>query len=274
MNDSPDVGQTGHPSESEFESRLISIARTFPYPPAPDVTSGVVFRLAGQRDRTANRRLLTIGIIAVLILAIIFAVPPVRAAILDWFQIGAVRIFMNEPTLTPTPTLIPGHTVTPRPTDRPTPTPLASILDLSGEMTLLQAQSLSFPLLLPAYPPDLGQPDHVYVQDFGGPVVVMVWMDKASPPNVRLSLSETNLPFIFQKFAPPSVENATVNGQPGMWVDAPYLLITGSGNVVTSRLIVKGHTLIWTDGLITYRLETSDDLVTAIKIAESLRKEP
>ena len=272
MNDASDFHTPGFQSESELEGRLFSIARTFSYPPAPDISADVIHRLTEKRRYSTYRLRLALGILLVLVFTIIFAVPPVRAAVLGWIQIGAVRIFMTAPTLTPTPTVKPGSTITLRPTDRPTPTPLTSILDLSGETTLEQAQMQSFPILLPAYPPDLGQPDHMFLQDFGGPVVILVWMEKDRPQSVRLAISETNINgAIFQKIAPPTIENATVNRHPAIWVDAPYVLITGNGSYDLTRLISTGHTLIWSDGQMTYRLETGVNLATAIKIAESVR---
>ncbi len=274
MNDAAGpYGNSVRPGDEDLEKKLSSIARALAYPPAPDVRRAVLLRLA-QRRKT-NRRLVFAGVLLALVLAVLFAVPPVRAAILNWIQIGAVRIFTANPTLTPTPTPAPHQTVTPRPTEFPTPTPLASVLDLSGETTLSQAQAQSFPLFLPAYPPNSGQPDHVFLQDFGGPVVTLVWMDKIQAGKVRLAISETNISgSIFQKMAPPTVENTTVNGHPAIWVDAPYMLITGNGNYVINRLISNGHTLIWTDGVLTFRLETGDDLAAAVKIAASLRQEP
>ncbi len=271
MNDAPGLYPAPGQSEGDdFERKVASIARTLAYPPAPDVRRAVLARLA--RRQKANRRLVWVGALLALALAVIFGVPPVRAAILNWIQIGAVRIFTANPTPTATPTPAPGQTVTPQPTAFPTPTPLASILDLAGETTLSQAQAQGFPLLLPAYPPDLGKPDHVYVQDFGGPVITLVWMDQSQPGKVRLAISETNISgAIFQKMIPPTVVDTTVNGHPGVWVDAPYMLITGSGDYVMDRLIAQGHTLVWSDGQVTYRIETGDDLATAIKIAESLR---
>ncbi len=271
MNDRPGSNDNaGNPVEGAFASRLAAIAQAFAYPSTPDVREKVARRM-GTRPRP-GRRVLIAAAALLLVLAVLFAVPPVRAAILDWIRIGAVKIFLVAPTQTLTPTSLPGKTETPMPTSLPSPTPLTSILDLSGETTLSQSQAQGFPLLLPAYPPDLGKPDHVYVQDFGGPVVILVWMDKKDPRAVRMSLSETNISgAIFQKIVPPSVVNTTVNGQPAIWVDAPYMLISGNGNYEMNRLIASGHTLIWTEGQITYRLETGDDLATAIKIAESLR---
>ena len=61
-----------------------------------------------------------------------------------------------------------------------------------------------------------------------------------------------------------------MNDNPAVWVDSDYLLIMRNGDTTFSRLIDQGHTLIWTNGEITYRLETSVDLDTAIRIAESI----
>ena len=72
-----------------------------------------------------------------MILAVILAVPPVRAAVLDWIRIGAVRIFLIQPSPTPVPTALPE---TPAPTALPSPTPLPSVLDLSGETSLADAR--------------------------------------------------------------------------------------------------------------------------------------
>ena len=37
-----------------------------------------------------------------------------------------------------------------------------------------------------------------------------------------------------------------------------------------TRVLVNGHALIWSEGSITYRLETTASLGEAVKIAESL----
>jgi len=228
-------------------------------------------RLPRRHAARTRRTLAAVGILMALLLTILFAVPQVRAAVLDWIRIGAVRIFIGEPASTPT--FSPGTTTTLEPTDLPMPTPLSSILDLSGETTLAQAQKASrLTILLPADPPDLGQPDHVFFQDLGGPVIFLVWTEAGQPQKVRLSLTESlSDMIIFQKIAPNSVEDATVNGKPAIWIDAPYFLMSGSGSSEFTRLIAQGHTLVWTEGQMTYRLETAADLATAIRIAESLK---
>lgn len=260
--------------EDEFEDRLVQAARMFVYPPAPDVSRAVTRRLATPRPGRVYRRLILAGVTLALIVVVIFAVPPVRAAVLDWIRLGAVRIFLVEPTQTPTPSITSQPTLPALvPSEEPVPTPLRSVLDLSGETSLAKIQSdQGVKVGLPVFPPGLEQPDHVYYQVEGWPVVVLVWMDRANPQAVGMVLSETNADaIVFQKIAPLSVQDTLVNGQHALWVEAPYMLLTGSGDMAQARLVENSHTLIWTKGAMTYRLETLVDLETAVRIAESIK---
>jgi hypothetical protein len=258
--------------EENLEASLVQASREFVYPPAPDVSRMVTRRLTARRPSRRQRGWVLIGVALALVLVIIFTVPPVRAAVLDWIRLGAVRIFLVQPTSTPTPapqSTLPALT----PSEEPIPTPLQSVLDLAGETTLakVQAGHILKPAL-PAFPPDLGLPNHVYFQIEGWPVIVMVWMDPANPQAVRLVISETDANgILFQKMVPPSVLDTFVNGQPALWVAAPYMLLTGSGEVAQARLVENSHTLIWTAGPLTFRLETGADLETALRIAESIK---
>jgi hypothetical protein len=207
---------------------------------------------------------------AALILAMLLAVPPVRASVLEFLRIGAVRIFLAESTPTSFPT---APTVgTPGPIAS---TPLASALDLAGETTLAQArQQTAFAIRLPSYPQDLGQPDRVFVQDLGGTAVVLVWMDANNRGQVRLSLHELGPGIDVQKKQPPAIERITVRGQPAVWTAGPYMLEIYSGkpgeHEEAARRLVTGHVLVWAEGEITYRLETDLPLDEAVRVAESL----
>ena len=68
---------------------------------------------------------------------------------------------------------------------------------------------------------------------------------------------------------PARIEETTVNGQRAVWAVGPYPVAFSNGDRDFVRLI-DGHVLIWTDGTITYRLETALELEAAIRIAESL----
>lgn len=261
--------------DAKLEAYLRRAAADFPYPQTPNIAAHERERLTGQEHRP--RRTPSFAYVLVLIVLVLTAammVSPVRARVLDWIRIGAVRIFFNDPTITPT---LPAHTETPAPAGTviatPQPTALDSVLDLAGETTLERArEQLTPPILLPAYPEDLGEPDRVYLQQFNMPVVVLVWMDREQPGRVRMSLSQTAAAQpIFSKFDPRSVQDTQVSGEPAVWVEGDYVLVTRDGNTTMSRLITQGHTLIWTSGEITFRLETDENLEEAIRIAESIR---
>ena len=71
------------------------------------------------------------------------------------------------------------------------------------------------------------------------------------------------------KMNPALIEETTVNGRRAIWAVGPYPVRFSNGNMDFVRLI-EGHVLIWTDGQVTYRLETNLVLEEAIKVAESL----
>ena len=275
-------GRTGGANQNEqWEVRLRNIARSFPYPPTPDLASAVKAQLAsgGAGSRSGflsiqmSRRLVWAALCLILILGGLLAVPQVRAALVEYLQIGVVRIFMVEPT--PSPTSLPATTTPELPTvtPRPSPTPLASLLDLAGETTLAEAEKeAGFSVRLPVYPADLGPPDHVFFQDLGGPVVVLVWLDPDRPGQVRFSLQELGPGTFAEKGNPGLVRETLVNGQQAIWAEGPYLLQFRRGNSLEYdlRRLVKGHVLIWAEDEITYRLETDLPLEEAVRVAESL----
>jgi hypothetical protein len=201
------------------------------------------------------------------LLTILLLVPPARASMQAIIRVGAVRIGLasGAPT-TPSATRGPKGTST--------PTPLASPLDLAGATTLAQAQQqVPFPIRLPTYPPGLGPPQHVFLQNLGGPLVALVWVDPAQPRSVRLALFEMTNGLYVYKSNVPVVAETTVHGQYALWTEGPYVVqVVENGQVVNdTRRLVTGHVLIWTEGDVTYRLETDQPLDDAVRIAESLR---
>jgi hypothetical protein len=204
-------------------------------------------------------------------------IPPARAAILEFIQIGVVRIFRAEPTpVSPPQQEVPSTMVPVTATAAATAQPLIPLLErLEGEMTLAEAQqTVSYPMLLPSYPSDLGQPDRVFVQDAEGPMTILVWIDPEQPTRVLLSLHTIPLgSWAVEKMNPALVQETVVNGERAVWAVGPYPVRFSNGNLDFVRL-VDGHVLIWTEGTITYRLETDLSLEEAVKIAESLEPIP
>ncbi len=264
-------------NEQELErlaARLRAAATTFPYPPTPDVAASVRRRLESNDSRrwpkfgdfgVHNQRLARIAIMLALILAALFAIPEVRAGVIEFFQIGVVRIFLASPTPTPTPTGIP--LITPQ----PPPTLLPSLLNLAGKTTLADARTRAgFSIPLPTYPSDLGLPDHVFLQNMGGSFVLLVWLEPEQPARIRLSLQLiAHGSFAIEKGAPKMIRMTSVHGQPAVWAEGPYVLRLTNGDLDFKRL-VEGHVLIWEQDSVTYRLESDLTLEEAIKVAESL----
>jgi hypothetical protein len=139
---------------------------------------------------------------------------------------------------------------------------------------------VDYPILLPSYPPDLGQPDRVFVQDADGDMTILIWIDAENPTRVQMAL-HTIPPgsWAVEKMNPALVQETTVNGERAIWATGPYPVRFSNGDLDFVRL-VDGHVLIWTDedslapgarAGVTYRLETEMDLEEAIKVAESLK---
>lgn len=259
-------------SEMDFEAQLDSIASRMEYPHTPDIAGSVSARLrSSTRPRFISRTFARSLVIALILISSLLIIPPVRAAVLEFIQIGIVRIFPRsvEPTAEGTGPATP-ETLMP-----PTATPDASLMplleDIAGETTLANAQQIvSYPVLLPTYPAELGPPNHVYVQDADGDMTILVWTDPQEPERVVLSLHF--IPegsWAIEKGSPMVVQATSVNGQRAIWAVGPYPLRLSNGELEFTRLI-DGQVLIWEANDITYRLETDQSLEEAIKTAESL----
>lgn len=246
---------------NEFEKKLIRIAKGIGYPPTPDIAGFVSANMQpASRPRLMSRRFVWSLTILLILLSSLLLIPPARAAILEFIQVGIVRIFPARPE---TPTIAAPSLQSSRLTD---------FLDqIAGETNLANARELAnYPILLPTYPPGFGQPDQVYVQDANGAMTILAWMDVEEPERVILSLHF--IPqgsWMIEKVQPTVIQEAEVNGRRAVWTTGPYPLLLRNGSVEMVRL-VEGHALIWEEGGITYRLETDQPLEEALKIAESL----
>jgi hypothetical protein len=279
----PQSGSMDELQQELFEKQLVSIAKAFDYPRTPDIAGAMMRRVrSSPQPRVLSRRFAWSLTVILILFTSLMLIPPARAAILDFIQIGIVRIFRAEPTPDSPPqqefpqTIIP-VTATPGLTSQP----LIPLLErLAGERSLEGARQLvDYPIMLPSYPPDLGEPDRVFVQDADGDMTFLVWIDPADPTQVLMSLHM--IPpgsWAVDKMNPARIQETSVNGQRAIWAVGPYPVQLSNGNRDFVRLI-DGHVLIWTDGEtlapgasagVTYRLETQLDLEEAIQIAESL----
>ena len=265
-------------NETDFETQLRSVADGMQYPPTPDIAGSVSARLRpSRRPRFSSKAIAwSLTILAILISSLML-IPSARAAILEFIQVGVVRILRAEPTPSPVPTpLGPSSTVPVTATPAATPQPLIPILQkFAGARSLEEAQKIAtYPILLPSYPADLGKPDYVFVQDADGAMTVLVWLDPQNPGEVLMSLHF--LPagsWAIKKMEPTIIEETRVNGQRALWTTGPYPMRLQNGDMQFTRLI-DGHVLIWEAGGVTYRLETNLSLEEAVKVAESLAPIP
>jgi hypothetical protein len=238
-------------SELELELRELRIE----WPETPDIASAVEPRLAAPPARRRRWRLdrpgwqLAVAATALLI-AVVMAIPPARAAVLDLLGLGSVRITREEPSS------------------------FGRELALGDPVTLERARD-AFPVLLPD---ELGEPDGVYLYEHPqmGPRVDLVYRTDSG----RLLVTE------FRAVATPLIEKTLgtgaklerlrVDGDPAFFISgAPHGFAylnpdTGDANFEEQRL--AGNTLLVerSDGVLV-RMEADFTRDEAVALAESLR---
>jgi hypothetical protein len=266
-------------SEMDYENKLRSIASGMEYPRTPNIAGSVTARLrTATRPRFNSKALAWSLTIIVVLCSSLMLIPPARAAILEFIQIGVVRIFPQSvtPTVEPIQTPAPGSFAPVTATSSTQSLSLIPILNqMAGKTTLADAQNkVDFSILLPAYPSDLGQPNYVYVQKADSNMVILVWLDPQQPVEVLMSLHFIpNGSWAIKKVEPKVIRETSVDGEYAIWTTGPYPLIFPNGDIQFERLI-NGHVLIWAGLDVTYRLETDLSLEEALRIAESLEPIP
>ncbi len=261
-------------SEMDYENKLRAIANGMEYPRTPNIAGSVTARLRNAtRPRVHSKALVWSLTIILVLCSSLMLIPPARAAILEFIQIGVVRIFPQpvEPTIKPIRTVTPAAA-----TPSSQESNLTLLLDkIAGETELTNAQQIAgYPILLPSYPPGLGLPNHVYVQDADGAMTILVWLAPQNPDHITLSLHFIpDGSWAIDKMGPKVIQEVKVSGQRAIWAEGPYPLRMRDGDLEFTRLI-EGNVLIWTLDDVTYRLETDLSLEEAVRIAESLEPIP
>jgi hypothetical protein len=253
------------------EEKLRILASRMDYPPTPDIAGRVTAHLrTSARSRFSYKALAwSLTLILVLFFSLML-IPPVRAAVIEFIQIGVVRIFPSEPTTQPSTTTTPESQIPVTATSSASDL-LPMLTQIAGKTTLADAQAkVDYPILLPTYPSNLGKPDYVYLQNMDGNMVILVWLDPQDPKKVLMSLHFVpSGSWAIKKMEPTAIDETTVKGSRAIWTTGPYPLYI-NGDIQYKRLIT-GHALIWGDVDVTYRLETDVDMEEAVKIAESLQ---
>ena len=268
--------------DEQWEQRVQQAAKGMEYPPTPEMPRAKQPKLVPMPRRFTARRLAQIAAILLIIFAVMFSVPEIRAAILDVIRVGVVTIFLGgEPTATPTETPAPTAIGAVQPTRRPTstpriePTPVQSVFDLPNEQVTLDEarEALDFPLRLPTYPADLGEPDVVLLHHMPGMFVSLIWYKPDNPDEIRMILQILNEDAVASKFYRYNGQNlveTTVKNQDAVWLPDSHLQMFYAAQYDLPRQVYM-PTLIWQIGLFTYRLEIDATMEEAVKIAESLQ---
>lgn len=243
---------------SKLGSRLELAGAALPFPPAPDLAA------AWTRPQPRPAPQLRWALAALLVAAAsLLAVPAVRARVLEFLQVGAVRVLLPEQ---PAGDKV-EHTARKHKLSRTEPI-IGSVLELDGETTLEAARDqVTFTIGLPSYPSGLGEPDRVYLQRTDlGDFVVLAWLDSAD--KVELVQYVVGSGVRLNKGEPEVVEVTELNGQLAIWTNSEYLLSV-DGYQQPLRF-VNNPALIWLDEGVTYRLEGPFDLATMLRIAGSI----
>ncbi|UCF27010.1 MAG: DUF4367 domain-containing protein [Chloroflexota bacterium] len=257
--------------KEDFDTRIRSLAKDFPYPRTPDIAGGFDWKEINPPHRVIRyRRWALASILLIVLFASLVAVPEVRARLLEFLQIGSIRIQVTEPTLTSTASEVPGGVMGPLTATPDYGSNMVSLLELDGETTLDDVrEKAEFPVRLPTYPPDLGEPGRVFYQQIDEQsFVVLVWLYPDTDDRVRISLYALGEGTGGFKGEPRVIEEIEVSGERAIWTDGPHLF-TIDGYFQLGRL-VESPVLIWTSEGLTYRLEGDLSKDEMIRIAESL----
>ena len=248
----------------QFEGRVLDAARSFTYPPTPDLADMSV-RRRGSVRRPTPRWAYAIAVVVVTLTALL-AVPKVRAVLLEFLQIGAVQIEVSPESQTEE-----------KPEARNEFDPLENLIsasDLMGETTLIGARDMvDFPIPLPTYPSDLSEPDHVYVQSVerGKNFIILTWMDNEDATKVEIAIYIIGPGISLTKGPVEEIQARSVNGHPAAYLrGAHYLQVDGT---LDYGVLVHAAALVWEADGITYRIEADLPVGELVQIAESLSAE-
>jgi hypothetical protein len=209
----------------------------------------------------------------IIALAALLALAAIAGAI--GLGLPGVHVTLVQPSTTP-PTFDPSRS--------PAPGAPGSTLGLGKPASLEAAAALvGRPIPLPT-DPVLGPPDAVYVDTTRANQVALVWRDREDLPHslepgvglVLMAFDGLAEDTYYEKMlgSDSTVEPVTVAGHRGLWIEGAahfFFYRRPGGEVVDDPRRWVGDALVWSDGVMTYRLEAALGKAAAIRIAESLR---
>jgi hypothetical protein len=223
----------------------VAVMARLPDGPTPTAPSRLRRPLRAVADAVARRRR-RVAVVATALVLTLLTVPPVRAAVVDWFGFAGV-IVRHGPA--------PGPSVAPPPPTAGTTTGLDQAKEL-----------LAFNPMVPAA---LGSPQGVEVSA-DRRLLSMSWTNQGAGV-VRLDQFDGRLDYVFAKTAT-GAEYTSVDGSFALWFDRPHevVVLNSDGTRRTETARLAGNTLIWERGETALRLEGDLSLARAIEIARSV----
>jgi hypothetical protein len=224
--------------------------------------------LGGWARRPAQRALL----IAVALLILLAAIAGAAGV-----GLPGLRVLFGGAPVSPPPSLEPSRS--------PSPGSPGAAMHLGSAVSLADPGALDalagFHVRWPA-DPRAGRPDAGYIDETKLGQVSLVWSARTGlpatlEPGVGLLMTEF-LGSVDEAFygkvvgSSTTVEAVRVSGQRGYWLtgDPHFLFYSGPGGLVQDERRWVGDALIWSDGRITYRLESTLGRNATIQLAESL----
>lgn len=212
------------------------------------------------------RRALVVAVIVLLALAAL-----VGAAGLG---LPGLRLLFGEPPVNPPPSLEPSRS--------PAPGPPGAALGLGQRVALADLDARAgFRVAWPV-DPAIGPPDAAYVDERKGDQVSLVWASREGlpdtlEPGVGMILTEfrgTVEESYFTKAlgSDTTVEVVLLDGRRAFWLggDPHFFFYEGPDGFVEDSRRWVGDALLWANGIVTYRLETSLGRDATIEFAGSM----
>ena len=262
----------GRPGEPDLAATVRSRIESMPTPGQARTTWRLPPWLSGM-TRGPARRALVLALVALL------AVAAVAGAV--GLGLPGLRLILGEAPPTVVPTVAP----TTRTPASPTPIVLGGSLRLGETLDATDAAALDeragFHVSKPT-DPGIGAPGAAWIDERKGGQVTLLW-----PPSDRLpATTEADVGLLISQFRgtlddgffAKSIDSGTivapvrVGDAQGYWLSGEQHLFfwEGPDGFVDDARRWVGDVLVWADGPITYRLETSLGREAAITIAESM----
>jgi hypothetical protein len=244
-------------------------------PAAPDIASRVRARLVAAPPQARRpwsgwrpvRRSLVLALAALLVLA----------AIAGAVGLGlpGLRLILGEPPASAPPSVEPSRS--------PAPGLPGSTLHLGDPVALDEVEAITGRATRLPRDPAVGPPDAVYVDRFRGNQIAYVWAASAALPETR----DPGIGLILMQFdgradeeyhqkligQGVTAEPVTVDGHAGFWISGEahfFFYVRNDGAFIDDDRRWVGDALLWSDGAVTYRIESALGRDATIALAESL----